>query len=83
MNTIYDEVADFLVSGLSPEQLISYTPSEEAQARFEQLIAREKLEGLLPEESAELDRMMEAHRFLMMAKAKAMLKVSQGAYKAA
>ena len=83
MNSIYDEVTDFLVSGLTPEQLIGYAPSSEAQARFEALIAREKRDGLLPEESAELDRMMEAHRFLMMAKAKAMLKASQGADKAA
>ena len=82
MNSIYDEVTDFLSARLA-EELVAFTPSEAAQDRFEELIAREKREGLLPEETAELDRMVEANRFLSMAKAKAILKLSQAGSKAA
>ncbi len=82
MNSIYDEVTDFLSAKLA-EELVAFRPSEAAQDRFEELIAREKREGLLPEETAELDRTIEANRFLSMAKAKAILKLSQAPSKAA
>ncbi len=71
MNTIYDEAMDLLAGGYTPEQLIAFKVSEEASRRFEELIAREKSEGLLPEETAELDRMMEIERVLSRAKAQA------------
>ncbi len=71
MNTIYDEAMDLLAGGYTPEQLIAFKASDEASRRFEELIAKEKSEGLLPEETAELDRVMEMERVLSRAKAQA------------
>ena len=83
MNTIYDEAMELLSGGYTPEQLINFQVSEGAARQFEELIAREKNEGLLPEETAELDRLMELNRILSTAKARAMLKLSQSSQKAA
>jgi hypothetical protein len=79
MTTIYDEAIDLLSGGYTPEQLITFKASEEASRRFEELIAREKSDGLLPEETAELDRMMEMERVLSLAKAHALLKMKNKA----
>lgn len=77
MKTAYDEAIDFLASGITPESLVAFQTSPEARERFESLIAREKSEGLLPEEAEELDRMMEMERLLGLAKARARLKIQQ------
>lgn len=79
MNSIVDEALELMASGYTPEVLIAFKPSEEASRRFENLIAREKDEGLLPEETAELDRMMEMERVLSLAKARARLKLKEKA----
>jgi hypothetical protein len=79
MKGIYDEATDLLASGVTAEQLLAFRPSDEAQRRFEELIAREKRDGLLAEESEELDRMMEVNRILSLAKAKARLRLNQRA----
>lgn len=77
MTTIHQEVGDFIFSTLTPEQMLAYKPSAEAQERLEELIARDKREGLLPGERSELDRMIESTRLLMMAKAEAMVKLNE------
>jgi hypothetical protein len=79
MNSIVDEALELMASGYTPEVLIAFKPSEAASRHFEDLIAREKNEGLLPEETAELDRMMEMERVLSLAKARARLKLKEKA----
>ncbi|WP_133793040.1 hypothetical protein [Prosthecobacter fusiformis] len=71
MNNAYDEAIDFLAAGVTPESLIAFQPSHEALVRFEHLIGKEKCEGLLPEETEELDRLMEIERLMSLAKARA------------
>jgi hypothetical protein len=73
MSTLYDEAIDLIARGHTTEELLAFKPSPEAQARFEDLIAREKCEGLTAEESEELDRMMELYRMLTLAKSRARL----------
>ncbi len=75
MNIAYDEALDFLAGGVTPESLIAFQPSPAAKQRFESLVAKEKKDGLLPEETEELDRMMEIERLLSLAKARARLKI--------
>lgn len=77
MTTIHGEVSEFIFSALTPEQMLAYKPSAEAQERLEELIARDKREGVLPDEREELDRMIESTRLLFMAKAEAMVKISE------
>ena len=77
MNPAYDEAIEFLAGGMTPQELVAFKPSAGASARFEWLIHKEKSEGLLPEESEELDRVMEIERVLSLAKARARTKLSQ------
>ena len=83
MTTVYDEAIDLIARGHTAEELLAFKPSQEAQQRFEDLIAREKTAGLLPEESEELDRMMELHRMLTLAKSRARIKLHQNTQAAA
>jgi hypothetical protein len=77
MTTFYNEATDFLAAGMTPEELLAFRPSMDASRRFEELVAKEKHEGLLPDEADDLERMMEIERVLSLVKAKARLRLSQ------
>ena len=77
MTTFYNEATDFLAAGMTPQELLAFRPSIEASRRFEELVAKEKNEGLLPNEADDLERMMEIERVLSLVKAKARLRLSQ------
>jgi hypothetical protein len=67
----YFEIIEFIAAGTTPESVVSFRPSPEAQQRLAELIEREKDGGLSPEEKAELDHFVELEHILRMAKAKA------------
>jgi len=52
LTRVYEEIIDFLAGGFTPDSLIAYRPSEEAKTRVEDLIRREKNEGLTREETS-------------------------------
>ena len=68
---VYFEIVDFIAAGTTPEAVIDFRPSAEAQQRVADLIEREKADTLSPEEEAELDHFMELEHILRMAKARA------------
>jgi hypothetical protein len=74
----YFEMVDFIANGTTPEALLAFHPSPEAQNRVEELIEREKAAGLSPDENAELDDFMELEHILRMAKARARQILSRG-----
>jgi len=78
MTRVYEEIIDFLAGGFTPDSLIAYQPSEEAKSRVEDLIAREKAEGLTAEEISELNHYMELEHILTLAKARARARQSNG-----
>ena len=67
----YIEIIDFIAAGTTPQSVIDYQPSQEAQRRVEDLIAREKEGQLSPEEKSELDHFMDLEHIIRMAKARA------------
>ena len=69
-NKAYDEVIEFIASS-SPQNVISFRPSKEAQARVADLIFREKTEGLSDDEKSELDHYMQIEHLMRLAKARA------------
>lgn len=73
MNTIkaYEEVVDFIAAGTTPQNVIAFRPSEAAQARVEDLLAREKDGELLPAEKSELDHYLQLEHLMRLAKARA------------
>jgi len=67
----YLEIIEFIAAGTTPEGVVRFHPSPEAQQRVTGLIEREKEIGLAPNEKAELDHFMELEHILRMANAKA------------
>src|SRR5208283_717240 len=67
----YLEIIDFIAAGTTPQAIVDYRPSLEAQQRVAGLIAREKEGGLTPEEKSELDHFVDLEHILRMAKGRA------------
>jgi hypothetical protein len=67
----YLELVDFIAAGTTPESVVQFRPSVEAQQRLAELIALAQEDRLRPEEKAELDHFMELEHILRMAKARA------------
>jgi len=73
MNTTraHEEIIDFIASGTSPENVIAFRPSPKSRQRVMDLIAREKANGLSPEETAELNDYLQLEHLMRLAKARA------------
>ena len=67
----YLEIIDFIAAGTTPQAIVDYRPSLEAQQRIAELIAREKEGVLSPEEQSELDHFIDLEHILRMAKGRA------------
>ena len=78
MTRVYEELIDFLAGGFTPDSLIAYQPSLKAKRRVEDLIRREKNEGLMPDETSELNHYMELEHILTLAKARARARQTNG-----
>lgn len=73
MNEIraYEEIVDFIAAGTTPQDVISFRPSEAAQQRVTDLLAREKNGELSPAEKSELDHYLQIEHLMRLAKARA------------
>ncbi len=73
MNEIkaYEEIVDFIAAGTTPKGVISFRPSETAQERVGDLLAREKEGELSPAEKSELDHYMQLEHLMRLARARA------------
>ena len=73
MNEIkaYEEIVDFIAAGTTPKDVISFRPSETAQERVADLLAREKDGELSPAEKSELDHYMQLEHLMRLTKARA------------
>jgi hypothetical protein len=67
----YLEIIDFIAAGTTPQAIVDYRPSLEAQQRVAELIAREKEGALSIEEQSELDHFIDLEHILRMAKGRA------------
>ncbi|NUQ26356.1 MAG: hypothetical protein HUU34_20585 [Saprospiraceae bacterium] len=66
----HEEIINFIAAA-NPEQVIAFRPSETANRRFEDLIAKEKEIGLTSEEKSELEQYLVLEHLMRMAKARA------------
>ena len=73
MNSVkaYEEVIDFIAAGTTPQNVIDFRPSDDAQQRLENLLSREKEGALSTEEKFELDHYMQLEHLMRLAKARA------------
>ena len=67
----YEEIVDFIAAGTTPEDVISFRPSEAVQEYVADLLAREKEEELSPAEKSELDHYMQIEHLMRLVKARA------------
>ncbi len=70
---IYMELVDLVAGGSTPEDIVRFHPSSQAQARVAELIEGERESRLTEEEIAELNHILELEHILRIAKAKARL----------
>jgi hypothetical protein len=68
---IYDEIIDFLASGITPQSLVEFQLSDNVKEHVGDLIFREKNSSLTTDEKSELDQFMMLEHILRMAKARA------------
>ncbi|MBE2225553.1 MAG: hypothetical protein IAF02_28715 [Anaerolineae bacterium] len=68
---VYTEVITFLASGPSPDQIVALRPSEAAQERLRDLLARNQAGRLSEAESAELDEYQNMNHLMTLLKAQA------------
>jgi hypothetical protein len=67
----YLEFIDFIAGGTTPQQIVAFHPSDAAQQRVEQLLTRQKEDGLSPDEQSELDSFCQLEHIFRVAKARA------------
>jgi hypothetical protein len=65
-----EEIADFLASGPSPEELLKFRPSPQTQAWAEELLGKLKDGCLSAEERGELDQFEQLERLMRFVKAR-------------
>ena len=66
----FDEIADFIAE-LNPAKLIALKPSEAVQQRLENLLLKNREEGLSDDEKHELERYLTLEHLISLAKARA------------
>ena len=65
------EIVDFIASGTTPQSVIAFRPSEEAQRRVQELVELSKETALSPAEQSELEDFLELEHLMILAKARA------------
>lgn len=65
-----NEIIDFIAAS-SPQAVVDYQPSQEAKDRVADLVSREKMASLSPQEASELQSYLHLERIMRLAKARA------------
>jgi len=72
MTKIHEEIIDFIAAGPSSRAVVDFTASPEVKQRVEELVRKQKRDGLLEEEEEEeLADFLQLERLMRQAKAKA------------
>jgi hypothetical protein len=68
----YEEFLDFVVEKATPEEVLAFKVSPEAQAYAHELIERNRAGTITPEERQHLEQMVDFERMMGLLKAKAL-----------
>jgi hypothetical protein len=77
IDTLSDEVMEFLASAPSAEQLVNYQPPVALQQRLSELLDKNRSLGLSEAEKSELDEFLRLNRFMSRLKLKARKRLSE------
>ncbi len=67
----YEELVEFIAAGTSPRNIVAFRPSYEVKERVADLIQREKMITLTPDEVSELEHYLHLEHLMRLAKARA------------
>lgn len=67
----YTEFVDFIVKGISPQQILAFRPSDETRERVRYLLTAEKSGSISADEITELNEFEQFEHLMRMAKARA------------
>jgi hypothetical protein len=73
---LFEEISDYFVSRMTPEEIIAFKPSNALDERLHELLDKNSEGTLTSAERAELDRFMQMNHLLILLKAKARLKLA-------
>ncbi|MCI0524163.1 MAG: hypothetical protein L0Y75_02780 [Acidobacteria bacterium] len=68
---VFDEMIDFLAGGPTPQQIIEHKASPTVQARLEELLDKNREEGLTEAETAEMNTFRQVNHMMILLKARA------------
>ena len=71
----YEEILDFLAAGTTTESIANFRPSPAAQERVRHLVELRKDAAIAPDENEELEEYMQLEHLMVMAKAKAQVRL--------
>ena len=77
LSAIYDEVADFLAAGPTPEQIAAFRLSDASEQFISALLEANRTRGLAPAERAALDDYTRIERLMQAIKIRAFAKLDQ------
>jgi hypothetical protein len=77
ISTIMEDVADFLASSPTSEQIIAYKAPENLDQRLHYLLDQNSSGEITRDERAELDDFMQMNRFLKLLKLKMRIKLAE------
>jgi hypothetical protein len=77
LSAIYDEVAEFLSSAPSPEQIIAFRLSDPSEQFISELLNANRTRGLNPAERSALDDYTRIERLMQSIKVRAFAKLDQ------
>ncbi|MEL6152335.1 MAG: hypothetical protein AAFU54_25850 [Chloroflexota bacterium] len=71
INTLFDEILDFLASSPTAEELVNYQPPQALQERLSELMEKNRADRLSADEKTELDEFLRVNRFMSRLRLKA------------
>lgn len=71
MTKAHEEIINFIAAGPSSKAVMGFMASPETRQRVEDLVRKQKLDGLLPDEAEELADFVQLEKLMRQAKAKA------------
>lgn len=78
MLPLYNELLDYLVDKATPQEILAFKASPEAQAFAQELLERQSAGLLTAEETRILEQMEQVERLMSVLKAKALRSLRQG-----
>jgi len=74
--SIFSEIADFLVSQPSLEEIVAYRVPDSVQNYLDNLLEKNREEGLSADERIEMEKFLAVSHLMSLAKSKARLKIA-------